>query len=729
MPIAKVQLSDGRIAKIEVPEGTSEQDVMEYVKALESQQSLGRLSNMKTEIGGRPRTQDAMQKERQALINQINANLSGFDKFLIGTGRGFTNVARGLGVAEQEDEITKQAFKQLAADSWAAQGGEILGEAAAFLAAAPLFGAGLTARAGASLIPAARTAAGRILGTGALGATEGAVLAGGRGGDATDRAIAGVGAGVLAGTIEAITPGIVRMGGALFRRLGRTPKGNLLKPDGTPTPEFQQVLDQTGTSFDDLAKKALDDVNSPNVNPEQASRSARFESLDIPATRGDISQDFAQQATEQRLLNQAFNESGEPLRQLKKEQSNKFVDKVSELVDSLGVPDDAGRNIKDALSGRKELLRSEKNALYKTVAESSPELSRLPIVTDDIIKALPSKDTLDDLAITSQPSVEQVKLALARFGIDQSDEAIELLARRNIEPEQLNMANFERFRKTLNNIDRADQTGASKVMTGPLRAALDAEAELIDNAVKNVAGVDESMLNVLKQARQRVNTIKTEFSPQSIVGKLIDVKRDGVSEVIEASAATRKLLSQNAPIEDLEKVLFSLKKSGKQGRRAIKDLQASAVLNALENALKAPSNKTSGTQVISADQFVKSLNKLGDKKLDLLFRGSPKALNRLRNLKQTATDITPTAASMPKGSAAVILDIISRTGNLPGLAAVRDVAKFLVNAGADDRAVRRALNSRPAVKKAADGLSSDFPLLASTLGISTIASTQSSEDQ
>jgi hypothetical protein len=127
--------------------------------------------------------------------------------------------------------------------------------------------------------------------------------------------------------------------------------------------------------------------------------------------------------------------------------------------------------------------------------------------------------------------------------------------------------------------------------------------------------------------------------------------------------------------------------------------------------------------------FAKELSKFGDKKLDLLFRGSPKALARLRNLKQTALDISPAATSTPKGSAPVILDILNRTGQLPGLAAMRDMVNLIVKAGADERAVRKAMNAKPAFKKAAEALRSDFPALASTLGVAAVASVGQDKQQ
>jgi len=180
---------------------------------------------------------------------------------------------------------------------------------------------------------------------------------------------------------------------------------------------------------------------------------------------------------------------------------------------------------------------------------------------------------------------------------------------------------------------------------------------------------------------------------------------------------TNQLLRPTAPIEDLRNTLKSLSGAGKKGRKAIGDLQSSVILDALNAALKAPSRKTSGIETIGGNQFAKALDKFGDDKLKLLFKGNESALRRLKGLKQTALDITPTAGAVPKGSAAVILDIVNRAGRLPGLAAVVDVAKFVVKSGSDDRAVRKALNTKPELQKKVRDINRNFPEIAQRLGI------------
>ena len=648
----------------------------------------------------------AVDSERERLFADLNSEMSGLDSFLVAAGRGLTTLGRGAGVASPEDEPTSRGFAGLQEARPIATGaGEIVGEAAPFLAP----GIGVGALAG-------QTA--RVAASGLLGALEGGLITKGKGGDIGDVAIgSGVG-GAIAGGAEVLFPVLGRLGRKLMERAGKKARGPLLTREGQPTPQLQSALDETGTTFDQLTNDAIDFVGRQRegASPQEAARLARFKSQGIPATAGDIGQDFAQQADEQRLLSMASGEAGEPLRQLKLTQSEAFKEQAELLVDELGVPKSTGDSLKSALSGRKKLLKKQKNALYKEAAENAPEIRNLPLITDTIEESIPATASFRRISRLAPNQAGALDDLLIEFGVKKTDDVVQ----EGVDITPLSLDNFEEFRQALNVIERSDQSGAIKVLTGPIKESLDEEADIIFGGLQKAGIVDEDILAPLKEARATVRQIKTEFSPQAITGRLIDVKRDGVTPIIEASKVADNLLAPNAPIENLQKTLSSLSKAGDEGKKAIGDLQASIVLRALDDSLKAPSRKTAGIETIGASQFVKSLSKFGDDKLDLLFKGNPKALDRLRGLQQTARDITPASAATPKGSAPVILDMMKRMGRVPGLAAVVDTVKFIVNAGADDRAVMRAINAKPVFKRSIKAIQNDFPALASSLGIAGI---------
>lgn len=502
-------------------------------------------------------------------------------------------------------------------------------------------------------------------------------------------------------------------------RLG---KANLIDNSGKPVPELQNALDKANVKFEDLPAQAKTELVGARagLNIEEAARRGRFQEQGIPFTKGDVSQQFKKVADEQRLLTMVGDEASEPLRQLKLAQSQAFIKNTDALVDSLGGTEDAGNVLKGALEGRLDLLKQEKNALYKEFAETSPEIARIPVITKSLEEAIPDPQSVRRINRLVPGPGNALDDLLVEFGVDKDTAKVDafLKAGENITP--LDIGNFEDFRQAINQIERADQSNAIKVITGPIKKALDNEGAIIDQSVKAAGITDESVFKPLKEARETVRTIKTEFSPESITGKLIGVKKDGVTPVIEASKAVDKVIGKNIPIENLQRTVDSLNQS-KGGVQAIKGLQASVVLKALDNALKASTVKTGGIQTITPNQFVKSLNDFGADRLDVLFANNKPALKRLLALKKTARDITPPAATVPKGSAPIILDAIKRVSSLPIVGAVTQTINFIVNAGSDTRKIRKAIQAKPSFKKSVKFIKDDFPTLAVALGIGTIS--------
>lgn len=654
-----------------------------------------------------PNWENLSERDRAMMTSAVRSG-KGLEAFGTGAAKGLGDVGRGFGVLDQLSAEEKAKFDALAKQYPEATVGEITGQVAPWLVPGTM-----AARIGSLPV--------RALASAGLGGSEGFVVTKGQGGtNAEALGMAALGTGLGAGSEilgSVVNSGVRATGRALG--LGDKP---LLDRLGRPTAEFQAALDRAGIAFEDIGQTGLAEVKklATGTDPDQAARFARFRSEGINPTAGQVTQDFAQQAREARLASMATGAEGEPLRQRLLDQSQQFEARVNSIIKDLGVSDDAGATIKEALSGRKKLVRKEKNALYAKMAETAPQVANAPILTDSIIEAIPTGATQRRISRLAPSQTGALDDLLVEFGLNQSPEAVEAFAKSGGVVSPLTLGNFEDFRQALNLIERTDQTGAISVLTGPIKTALDAEAELIDGAVRNSGLSDEGVLETLKGARQRVRELKTEFSPQSITGKLIDVKRDGVTPVIEASQVTKRLLSPATPIEDLGNTLNVLSKSGEKGAQAIRDLQAGVVMQALEAALKAPSRKTSGVQTIGGNQFAKALDAFGEDKLDLLFADNQTLLSRLKSLRQIALDIEPASAATPKGSAPVILDALKRFGRVPGVAPVVDLANFIIRAGADDRAVAKALKAKPEMKQIARQISDSYPSLANVIGLGVI---------
>lgn len=651
-------------------------------------------------------------QEVEQVLSDVNAQVGPLQAFMIGAGRGLTTIGRGLGLAEPEYPMVTAAFQGLKQQRPIATGaGEITGEVAPFMVP----GIGIGAIGGAGF----RTAAGSL-----LGATEAGLITRGQGGDAGETTRNAILGGVVGGAAEVFMPMLTSAAGSLVRRVtGSQPRGSLFDNSGRPSAELQSALDKMGMTMQDLQQETVFAMQRlpAGTDPTQAARSARFESLGIPATAGNITQDFGQQAAEERLASMAGGPAGEPIRQAMMQQSQVFRAGVEGLVDSLGVPQDVGVTIKDALTGRLADLTSRKNALYSEFASNVSDATQMPVFTDAIETAIPTRQELRRVSRLPGNSVDALQDLLVEFGVVKNDEAVESFIRSGGEITPLNLANFEDFRQALNQMSDANTPGgrATGNIVGRIKGALDQEVDAIEQGLLAADSVDASFIEPLRNARAMVSSMKKEFSPESIVGRLVNAKRDGVTPIIEASRVYDSLMAKSVPLEYLERTVESLGKSPR-GKEAISALQAETVMRALDNALKAPSMKTSGVQTISYPQFIRSLESVGKDRLDLIFKDKPRELARLMMFKETARDIMPAAGATPRGSAPVILDIMNRIGRAPGIAAGVDALKFIVNAGADERAVRRAMQSRPQVRVMIGQLQRDFPALATALGVSTI---------
>jgi hypothetical protein len=652
----------------------------------------------------------------------VNDDLGVLDAGLIAAGRGFATLGRAVGLMEPEDPRVSAHFNDLQEQHPIATGvGEVIGESAPFL----LPGMGIAALPGLGL---------RAAGSAALGALEGGTITAGKGGDFHEILTGALVGGGVAGGLEAAFPVLQRVGGALYRRAtGAAPSGPLFDRAGQPTVELQVALQKQGLSLQDLANETAFALKATpaGVNPDEALRAARFRELGVPATAGDITQDFGQQATEQRLVSMAGGKEGEPLRALQLRQSEAFKSGLERLVADLGVSDETGELVKDALAGRLAHLEDRKGELYGMLAKEAPEALNIPILTDGVRKAIPDEAKLRRISRLPGNTVDGLRELLVEFGIDRTPEAVEAFQKKGGQVLPLTIGTYEEFRQALNQLGSpsSPMSGerAMAGIVGQIKAGLDEEAAFMESALMEVSGGDKRVLDSLREARKIVQTIKTEFSPQSIAGRLIDVKRDGVTPMVEASKVFDTVMRPGAPIEHLERTLTSLNEAGAKGKQGIAALQAATVLRALDDALKAPSRKTGGVETLGYTSFLRSLRAIGDDRLALLFKDNPRTLARLKMYQQTAKDLTPAAGAVPKGSAPVLLDIVNRISRAPGIAPVVDVLKFTINAGADERAVRRAMDSTPQAKRVLTEIQNDYPAIASALGIATLNADQNEE--
>lgn len=604
---------------------------------------------------------------RAKSLKELADSQSGFQKFLIATGKGLTDIGRGvqnlMGADKKADESEMQAFEALRQSApFTVGAGEIVGQAAPFIPAALGVG-GLTAGSGIAT---------KVLGQAAIGGLEGAAIAKGTGGDVSSSAGAGA---LIAGGVEAVSPMLGRVSRQVYQQLtGQAPKGTLVDPMGRPTPEMQQALQQAGLTWQELtdqAKRAV--ISQPQgSNPEQVARIAGFEQMGAPYSRGNITQADVDVGAEQRLLGSIVDPSAEQYRNLVMNQSQAFEREAQAIADKFnpsGQVTEVGQAVKDALTGRKSQLKSERKQLYGKLAEAARSAQGMPIFTDDLLSKVDPDVNFGDIKALSPSAYEALNRVLVEFGVNKSDEALEAAAKSGIKPENikpLDLSNFESFRKRLNNIVAADKTGAIANIAGPIKQALDEEVDMMAKVLE-LSPIEE-VAKAAKDARRAHAALKTEFDEKAITSKLTDRASWGSNEPkVYASQVYQQVMAKSTPIEQTVKLIESLKKSGPTGALAINELRGQAVLDLLDSAMKAKSNKINGQLIFNGNAFAQAFNK-NEAKIKALFAGDDAAVKRLENMVARAKDITPSARMTPKGSADANMDVARSVFRLMGLA-------------------------------------------------------------
>lgn len=653
--------------------------------------------------------------------------------FLIGAGKGFYNVGRGLGLIDPADPVEKAAMKALHEERpWTTGAGEIVGEAAPFVPA------GIAAA-------APRTLAARMAAGAGIGATEAGIIARGKEEDIP----MGMAVGGIAGAGgELLFPMVGRIGRRLYERVfKRSPAGGMLDALGRPTEELKQALDAAGLSYEDLTQDAAELIAQQpgRAVPEQVARAARFRQEAIPATTGEITQQMPAVTTEQRLLESTLDPAAEPLRQFKLQQSEAIKSNLQSTFGTDVTKEETGQLIQDALAGRKKLLRSQKNELYGTALEQTRDLGGVHLFTDNMRDAVPLPDEMEDLAITAPRSIDSVNKLLTKYGVI---EPMPGTFPEDFRPTPLTLENAERFRKTLNRIERADISGASSVVIGPVRDALDQE---FSNLSENVGSIVQRMSNgagkitdlsapearkveqlrglsdTLKEARKTVRTLKTEFSPQSLVGRIVDTKKDGVTQITEASKVYDRLASKATPVEDVRKLIGSLIKAGDKGQQALASMQASVMIDLIDAGFGTESRKVGAQKIFNPVAFKRRLESVGTDKVESMFSNRPEIVKKLKNIDKIASDLIPPAGAVPKGSASVILDLMNRLGlvtltaKFPPLALVTEGMTKASEAIKTRQQVGAALRGAPEVigEPVVSTLTEIFPGIGTVLGVAT----------
>lgn len=260
-----IKAPDGSVIRFRAPSDAPKEKILAFAK----QQFEARPSTQ--EVQSQPASGTPNRSSRQARAErsssarkaEIEEYLSNLEKInpyqaqelrdmspskraLIGVGAGFADILTGVGLRDR-DAFEERALEQIS------KSGSSFGIGRAIGQAAPFAGAGVVAGSALKGAPLAVNA----LTQGAIGATEGGLIARGTGGDALDVATGALIGGAIAGGAEALSPAINRAARSLVNKVkGKPSSGRLIDDAGRPTKELQSALDESGQSFDDVVREA-----------------------------------------------------------------------------------------------------------------------------------------------------------------------------------------------------------------------------------------------------------------------------------------------------------------------------------------------------------------------------------------------------------------------------------------------------------------------------------------
>ncbi len=449
------------------------------------------------------------------------------------------------------------------------------------------------------------------------------------------------------------------------------------------------------------------------ITPEQA---PTLPETGIRATAGEVAQDLPQQKAEQFLLEQT-GEGGEQLRGYKLAQSREIRDYLEGV--NPDQVDNVGESIKQALELRESSVAYKRKQAYETLGELTKDLD-VRLNTDVVGEALPEARELRGFERTMPNQFKAIDGLLNEFGFDLTPEGMKKAVDGGYDIDPLSVSNMEEFRKALISIEKADQTGLTSTITGPIKEALDREFDLASLALQESGSPD--VARAAKNARQSHIALKTEFDDKGLVKQLIDTKGyQSKLPKVEESQVYNKLIAKSTSIEQFNRVVKSLDRAASKGKRAKSQIKAQMMLDLIDSGFSAKSRKIDGEQVFGANAFSRRFDEMEPKLKAIM---SDSEFKKLEKFRKDANDLIPPSGALPKGSAGFFIEALDKAGLFGMMSAIpyagAATAGFLKNIGRksqDLNAFDRAIKSKPEVKDAVNLISTDYPSLGVALGI------------
>ena len=555
------------------------------------------------------------------------------ESLLIGLGKGFTDIGRGVGLIDPETPLEKRAFEQLEERQPVSTFvGEIAGQALPFVPLALGAELAVPALAAKSALGIGATQVARVAAQGLVGGAEGAIIAEGTGQDPL--AGAGIG-GTLAASIEAVSPLAGRAVAAIFRKVtGNPPKGALVTPDGRPTPELQSVLDEKQISFDEFTNEAVEELQkTAPASAEEATRQAFLESQGLTGAAAPTQAQITRGADEFQAQQEAAKTSTR-VRQVIESQEGVLSSRFDNaIIDTLGQSTSDTAPVIDAVVTKATVLDKRIGELYNQTREaaSGAKNIRFESLASQLRAKAPSNEA-------TQGAVKAITGDLQARGI--LDENMKVAGRISVET-------AEEARKFMNSLFDPQIPFRNEVIRG-LKESLDNDVfrsagdDIFNQARKAKADFEKelSRAGISKFDKRKTNLVRdlleNKINPDTFVNDVIRGKRYRASDLNQLKQYTQKEFPQ-----------------------AWQDLRAETLQSIKDNAFKGPID-AQGNQALTRAALESELKKIGTQKLNVIFE--PRELQFLKDLSKVAELREPVrGTALGKGPSAQAIAKLEKT--------------------------------------------------------------------
>lgn len=383
---------------------------------------------------------------------------------------------------------------------------------------------------------------------------------------------------------------------------------------------------------------ARDATNFESITPDMLKRHIETQSLPVPvsATKGQLTRDPLQLREEQQL---AQTREGTPIRERYIEQNKALLDNIDIMKGKTGAraPStiEAGRMVDKALMDKINKSKQNYEGLYKKAA-NSPE-GNAPVSVKPLTDYL--NDTLNPQMTTF------AETALKKMGALTKDDNGVLMPAKDIPLKQM-----EELRKLAS--AESKDGGTKGHYAGEVVSKID---EIMD---KNGG-------QLYKDARSAFKQHQMEFKETGAISGLVDKKSRVDRKVALEDVFDKSVLKGS--IQDLKNVRDNLINDKdatirKKGRQAYRELSGQAIEYIKQNsAEKFVGSDELGNKTVSASGLKKSLDNIGDEKLDLLF--GKQGREKLRQIQQVTEDLKTSPPKRIQGSDTAInlMAMLNRT--------------------------------------------------------------------